>query len=45
MSKLRVFLADDHGSIREGLRMLVNARPDMEVVGEAADGRGHTARN
>jgi DNA-binding NarL/FixJ family response regulator len=37
--KLRVFLADDHAVLREGLRMLVNSQPDMEVVGEAADGR------
>jgi|SRR5215207_825507 len=39
MSKLRVFLADDHEVIREGLRLLVNSQPDMEVVGEAAEGR------
>jgi DNA-binding NarL/FixJ family response regulator len=39
VSKLRVFLADDHAMIREGLRLLVNSQPDMEVVGEAADGR------
>jgi DNA-binding NarL/FixJ family response regulator len=39
MSKLRVFLADDHEVIREGLRLLFNSQPDMEVVGEAADGR------
>jgi DNA-binding NarL/FixJ family response regulator len=37
--KLRVFLADDHEMLREGLRMLVNSQPDMEVIGEAADGR------
>ena len=39
MKKLRVFLADDHAVLREGLRMLVNSQPDMECVGEAADGR------
>jgi two-component system response regulator NreC len=39
VNKLRVFLADDHGVLREGLRMLVNAQADMECVGEAADGR------
>ncbi|MBV8857478.1 MAG: response regulator transcription factor [Acidobacteria bacterium] len=44
MSKLRVFLADDHAVIRDGLRMLVNSQPDMEVVGEAADGREALAR-
>ena len=36
---IRVVLADDHPIVREGLRMLVNAQPDMCVVGEAADGR------
>lgn len=39
MSKLRVFLADDHMIVREGLKTLINAQPDMEVVGEAANGR------
>lgn len=38
MEKLRIFLADDHAVIREGLKMLINAQPDMEVVGEADDG-------
>jgi DNA-binding NarL/FixJ family response regulator len=35
---LRVVLADDHAVVREGLRTLVTAQPDMRVVGEAADG-------
>ena len=39
MSKLRVFLADDHAVVREGLRSLLNAQTDMEVIGEAADGQ------
>ena len=34
----RVVLADDHSVVREGLKALVNAQPDMHVVGEAADG-------
>jgi DNA-binding NarL/FixJ family response regulator len=38
-AKLRIFLADDHAVVRQGLRALVNAQPDMEVIGEAADGR------
>jgi DNA-binding NarL/FixJ family response regulator len=38
LSKLRVFLADDHMVVREGLKSLVNAQPDMHVVGEAAGG-------
>jgi DNA-binding NarL/FixJ family response regulator len=35
---VRVVLADDHPIVREGLRLLVDAQPDMRVVGEAADG-------
>jgi len=35
---LRIVLADDHAVVREGLKALVNAQPDMRVVGEAADG-------
>jgi DNA-binding NarL/FixJ family response regulator len=38
MSKLRVFLADDHPIVRNGLRALIEVQPDMEVAGEAADG-------
>ena len=36
--KIRVMIADDHAILRAGLRMLVNAQADMEVVSEAADG-------
>jgi DNA-binding NarL/FixJ family response regulator len=39
LSKLRIFLAEDHETVREGLKMIVNAQDDMEVVGEAGDGR------
>ena len=35
---VRVVLADDHPIVREGLRQLVDAQPDMQVVGEAAAG-------
>lgn len=38
MSKLRILLADDHGVVREGVRSLIAAQPDFEVVGEAGDG-------
>ena len=38
-TKLRVVLADDHAIVREGLRALIDRQPDMEVVGEAGDGR------
>ncbi|MGE3512919.1 MAG: response regulator, partial [Vicinamibacterales bacterium] len=37
--RVRVLLADDHETVREGLRFLVDAQPDMEVVGEAASGQ------
>ena len=36
---VRVLLADDHGVVRKGLRFLLERQPDMEIVGEAADGR------
>ncbi len=39
MSNLRILLADDHEIFREGLKMLVSAQPDMEVIGEAKNGR------
>lgn len=44
MSKLRIMLADDHETVREGLKMIVNAQDDMEVVGFASDGREAVAR-
>jgi DNA-binding NarL/FixJ family response regulator len=36
--KIRVLLADDHVLVRHGLRMVLNAAPDIEVVAEAGDG-------
>ena len=39
----RILLAEDHNTVREGIKMLVNAQPDMEVIGEAADGRAAIA--
>lgn len=35
---IRVLIADDHGIVRSGLRMLIERQPDMEVVAEAEDG-------
>jgi DNA-binding NarL/FixJ family response regulator len=39
MMKTRILVADDHGIVRKGLRFLLERQEDMEVVGEAADGR------
>jgi DNA-binding NarL/FixJ family response regulator len=36
---IRVVVADDQEIVRTGLTMILNAQPDIEVVGEAADGR------
>ena len=38
MSRLKILLADDHRVMRDGLKMLINAQPDMEVIGEADNG-------
>jgi DNA-binding NarL/FixJ family response regulator len=38
MAKIRVLIVDDHAIVRDGLRMVINPQPDIEVVGEAADG-------
>jgi DNA-binding NarL/FixJ family response regulator len=35
---LRIFLAEDHLMVREGLKTLINAQSDMAVIGEAGDG-------
>lgn len=37
MTPIRIVLADDHGVVRAGLRLLLDADPDFEVVAEAAD--------
>ena len=44
MNKIRVLLADDHPVLRVGLRTLIDAEPDMVVVGEAANGEEAVAR-
>jgi two-component system response regulator NreC len=38
MNRIRVLIADDHSVVRSGLRALLNAELDLEVVGEAEDG-------
>ena len=37
--RLRIVIADDHATVREGLKLIVSSQPDLEVVGEAANGR------
>ncbi len=38
-TKIRILVADDHPVVREGIRKLIDLEDDMEVVGEASDGR------
>ncbi len=37
-TKVKIIIADDHAIVREGIRMILEAQPDFEVVGEAEDG-------
>src|SRR6185436_13671713 len=36
---LRILLADDHVTVRHGLKLLIDAEPDMKVIAEASDGK------
>jgi DNA-binding NarL/FixJ family response regulator len=36
--KTRILVADDHAIVRQGLRLILERQPDMEVIGEAGDG-------
>jgi len=38
MNQIRVLIAEDHKTVRKGLKMIIEAEPDMTVVGEAGDG-------
>ena len=40
---VRVLIADDQDLVRTGLRMILDAQPDIEVIGEAANGRDAVA--
>ncbi len=39
MSKITVLVVDDHAIVRDGVRLILEAQPDIEVVGEASDGK------
>lgn len=39
MDTIRVLIAEDHATVREGLKLILSSQPEIEVVGEAADGR------
>jgi len=38
VSKIQVLVVDDHAIVRDGVRLILEAQPDIEVVGEASDG-------
>lgn len=44
MAPIRILIADDHVIVREGIRTLLGSEPDMQVVGEAADGADAVAQ-
>jgi two-component system response regulator NreC len=39
MKRIRILLADDHAVVRQGFKMILDAQSDMEIVGEAGNGR------
>jgi DNA-binding NarL/FixJ family response regulator len=43
-NKLRIFIAEDHETVREGLKLILNSQADMEIIGEAGDGRAAVER-
>lgn len=44
MKKIRILVTDDHGIVREGLKQLLNSQSNMEVIGEASDGKEALAK-
>jgi two-component system, NarL family, response regulator NreC len=44
MKKIRLLVTDDHSIVREGLKQLLNSQSNMEVVGEASDGKEALAK-
>jgi two-component system response regulator NreC len=44
MAKIRILLTDDHALFRQGIKTLLSAEPDMEIVGEASNGADAVAK-
>src|SRR5215211_9051072 len=44
MAKIRILITDDHTLFRQGIKTLISADPDMEVVGEASNGSDAVTR-
>jgi two-component system response regulator NreC len=44
MPPIRIFIVDDHALLRSGLKVLLNAQPDMKVIGECQDGKEAVAK-
>ena len=44
MTKIKLLMVDDHEIVRAGLRMLLQAQPDIQIVGEADNGRDAVAK-
>ena len=39
IDKIRVLIAEDHETVREGLKLIIDTQPDMQTIGEAGNGR------
>jgi len=44
VATIRVLIADDHALLRGGFKLILEAEPDIDIVGEASDGREALAR-
>ena len=42
MATIKILIADDHGILREGLKMVLGLEEDFQVVGEAASGKSES---
>jgi two-component system response regulator NreC len=45
MKKIRILLAEDHAMVREGLKLLIDSQPNMQVIGEAENGQAAVERS